>query len=89
MPSRRDTPLTPLPPSSSAGPSVLEIINSLLSHLRQSVTTDRSAGSHKGQNDERHYQEALINALGEFANNLPGGWGGGKERGREGAREVL
>ena len=51
---------------------MLEIINSLLSHLRQSVTADRSAGTHKSQNDERQYQEALINALGEFANNLPG-----------------
>ncbi|KAF0297690.1 Protein EFR3 cmp44E [Amphibalanus amphitrite] len=53
------------------GPSVLEIINSLLSHLRQSVTADRGAGTHKDQSDERQYQEALIDALGEFANNLP------------------
>ncbi|XP_037085825.1 LOW QUALITY PROTEIN: protein EFR3 homolog cmp44E-like [Pollicipes pollicipes] len=53
------------------GPSVLEIINSVLSHLRQSVTTNRSAGTQKDQRNERQYQEALINALGEFANNLP------------------
>lgn len=49
----------------SVGPSVLEIINSLLSHLRDSVQDTVS------QSDEKHYQEALINALGEFANHLP------------------
>lgn len=48
------------------GPSVLEIINSLLSHLRVSVTRNQSSSS-----DEQLYQEALINALGEFANHLP------------------
>lgn len=47
------------------GPSVLEIINSLLSHLRDSVRHGLS------QTDEKQYQEALINALGEFANHLP------------------
>lgn len=51
--------------SESVGPSVLEIINSLLSHLRVSVTSVQS------QQDEKMYQEALINALGEFANHLP------------------
>lgn len=50
----------------SLGPSVLEIINSLLSHLRVSVTRNQSSSS-----DEQLYQEALINALGEFANHLP------------------
>ncbi|XP_015586861.1 protein EFR3 homolog cmp44E isoform X2 [Cephus cinctus] len=50
----------------SVGPSVLEIINSLLSHLRVSVTRNQSSSS-----DEQQYQEALINALGEFANHLP------------------
>lgn len=49
----------------STGPSVLEIINSLLSHLRDSVRNGLS------QMDEKQYQEALINALGEFANHLP------------------
>lgn len=44
---------------------VLEIINSLLSHLRDSV---KNGGS---QSDEKEYQESLINALGEFANHLP------------------
>ncbi|XP_033215913.1 protein EFR3 homolog cmp44E isoform X2 [Belonocnema kinseyi] len=50
----------------SVGPSVLEIINSLLSHLRVSVTRNQVSTS-----DEQQYQEALINALGEFANHLP------------------
>ncbi|XP_012271686.1 protein EFR3 homolog cmp44E [Orussus abietinus] len=50
----------------SVGPSVLEIINSLLSHLRISVTRNQSTA-----NDEQLYQEALINTLGEFANHLP------------------
>ncbi|KAB0805530.1 hypothetical protein PPYR_02500 [Photinus pyralis] len=49
----------------SVGPSVLEIINSLLSHLRDSVRHGIN------QKDEKQYQEALINALGEFANHLP------------------
>nr|CAH7716744.1 unnamed protein product [Callosobruchus chinensis] len=49
----------------SVGPSVLEIINSLLSHLRDSVKNEAS------QSEEKEYQEALINALGEFANHLP------------------
>nr|CAI5832917.1 unnamed protein product [Callosobruchus analis] len=49
----------------SVGPSVLEIINSLLSHLRDSVRNEAS------QSEEKEYQEALINALGEFANHLP------------------
>ncbi|XP_066262550.1 protein EFR3 homolog cmp44E isoform X1 [Euwallacea similis] len=49
----------------SVGPSVLEIINSLLNHLRDSVKNETS------QMEEKQYQEALINALGEFANHLP------------------
>lgn len=50
----------------SVGPSVLEIINSLLRHLQSSVGHGKA-----GQQEERLYQEALINALGEFANHLP------------------
>lgn len=45
---------------------MLEIINSLLSHLRVSVTRNLPSSI-----DEQLYQEALINALGEFANHLP------------------
>ncbi|XP_025830183.1 protein EFR3 homolog cmp44E isoform X2 [Agrilus planipennis] len=49
----------------SVGPSVLEIINSLLCHLRDSVKNGIN------QAEEKQYQDALINALGEFANHLP------------------
>jgi len=52
----------------SIGPSVLEIINSLLTHLRHSVMTEIPP---EHRRDEKMYQEALINALGEFANHLP------------------
>nr|CAD7438564.1 unnamed protein product [Timema bartmani] len=55
----------------SVGPSVLEIINSLLSHLRVSVTREAPTDDLVAQRDEKLYQEALINALGEFANHLP------------------
>jgi hypothetical protein len=50
---------------------VLEIINSLLSHLRVSVTHEVPSCEPQAQHDEKLYQEALINALGEFANHLP------------------
>ena len=53
------------------GPSVLEIINSLLSHLRVSVTHETPSDDPQAQHDEKLYQETLINALGEFANHLP------------------
>lgn len=56
----------------SIGPTVLEIINSLLTHLRTSVTR-QSANSLSDvvDEDEKNYQEALISALGEFAAHLP------------------
>lgn len=53
------------------GPSVLEINNSLLMHLRVSVTREVPVDNPEAQKDEKLYQEALINALGEFANHLP------------------
>lgn len=49
---------------------MLEIINSLLTHLRVSVTHESPDGGFD-KRDEQQYQEALINALGEFANHLP------------------
>uniref|UniRef100_T1IXZ5 Uncharacterized protein n=1 Tax=Strigamia maritima TaxID=126957 RepID=T1IXZ5_STRMM len=53
----------------SVGPSVLEIINSLLSHLRQSIT--RVNLNQQQMDDEQIFQETVINSLGEFAQNLP------------------
>ncbi|XP_067628751.1 protein EFR3 homolog cmp44E isoform X2 [Eurosta solidaginis] len=50
----------------SVGPSALDIINNLLTHLRTSVSTTTEI-----TNEESQYQEALINALGEFANHHP------------------
>lgn len=50
----------------SVGPSALDIINNLLTHLRTSVSTLTEPSP-----EEVHYQEALINALGEFANHHP------------------
>lgn len=50
----------------SVGPSALDIINNLLTYLRTSVTNSRDQSQ-----EETQYQEALINALGEFANHHP------------------
>ena len=50
----------------SVGPSALDIINNLLTHLRTSVSTTNEITA-----EESQYQEALINALGEFANHHP------------------
>ncbi|XP_058831019.1 protein EFR3 homolog cmp44E isoform X1 [Topomyia yanbarensis] len=50
----------------SVGPSALDIINNLLTHLKTSVSTQ-----HESTPEETQYQEALINALGEFANHHP------------------
>ncbi|XP_065225242.1 protein EFR3 homolog cmp44E-like [Planococcus citri] len=56
----------------SVGPTVLEIINSLLTHLRTSVTRQSANNiSEFIDGDEKNYQEALIVALGEFAAHLP------------------
>ncbi|XP_065367692.1 protein EFR3 homolog cmp44E isoform X1 [Calliphora vicina] len=50
----------------SVGPSALDIINNLLTHLRTSVSNTSEITP-----EESQYQEALINALGEFANHHP------------------
>lgn len=52
----------------SIGPTVLEIINSLLNHLRTSINFCVKINA---VNAERRFQDTIINALGEFANNLP------------------
>ncbi|CAL1272043.1 unnamed protein product [Larinioides sclopetarius] len=53
----------------SIGPSVLEIFNSLLNHLRHSI--DIRTTNETDLIDEKHFQDCVINTLGEFANNLP------------------
>ncbi|XP_022255240.1 protein EFR3 homolog B-like [Limulus polyphemus] len=53
----------------SIGPSVLEMFNSLLNHLRNSI--DVHSLTNTDQEDEKLFQESVINTLGEFANNLP------------------
>jgi len=71
----------------SIGPSVLDVFNTLLRHLRISVdgdltpsrgsrlssggATTTTASGEKGAMDERRFQESIINTIGEFANNLP------------------
>lgn len=47
----------------SIGPSVLEIINSLLEHLRTSINTHGKR--------EVKFQEAIMDTLAEFSSNLP------------------
>ncbi|RCN46690.1 EFR3-like family protein [Ancylostoma caninum] len=54
----------------SIGPLLLSIFNSLLKHLRTSVDFERSEKC-KDSEAEKMYQEALINAMGDFANALP------------------
>ncbi|CAD6197247.1 unnamed protein product [Caenorhabditis auriculariae] len=54
----------------SIGPLLLSIFNSLLKHLRTSVDFERS-GKCQDRHAEQQYQEALINAMGDFANALP------------------
>lgn len=51
----------------SVGPSALDIINNLLTHLRTSTVSTQNEPT----DEEIQYQEALINALGEFANHHP------------------
>jgi len=53
----------------SIGPSVLEVFNTLLRHLRLSVENAPSNGPRA--HDECNFQEAIVNTVGEFANNLP------------------
>ncbi|XP_014242246.1 protein EFR3 homolog cmp44E isoform X2 [Cimex lectularius] len=48
----------------SVGPSVLEIINSLLGHLK-------GATSRRHDSEELGYMESLIDCLGEFTSHLP------------------
>ncbi|KAM9355310.1 protein EFR3 homolog B isoform 2-T2 [Pholidichthys leucotaenia] len=66
--------------SGSVGPTVLEVFNTLLRHLRLSVDYELT-GSYDGStnigtkiikaHEERQLQEAVIRTIGSFANTLP------------------
>ena len=45
------------------GPSVLEVFNTLLRHLRLSVENAPSSGARA--HDERNFQEAIVNTVGQ------------------------
>jgi len=47
----------------SEGPSVLEVFNTLLRHLRLSVENAPSNGPRA--HDERNFQEAIVNTVGQ------------------------
>ena len=49
----------------------MEIVNSLLKHLKQSVMSDVSVDDDQAATDEKLFQESLISALAEFAHHLP------------------
>ncbi|XP_059138691.1 protein EFR3 homolog B-like isoform X1 [Physella acuta] len=53
----------------STGPSVLEVFNNLLRHLRISI--DRKSSEEHQRNEEIKFEEVVVNTIGEFANNLP------------------
>ena len=53
----------------SVGPSVLEAINGLLKHLKNSVT--KASESRDPDPDDQRYREALLTALGEYSSSLP------------------
>jgi len=53
----------------SVGPSVLETINNLLTHLRSSV--ESMSSSREPSSDSRNYNEAILTALGEYSSSLP------------------
>ncbi|CAE1178789.1 unnamed protein product [Acanthosepion pharaonis] len=53
----------------SVGPSVLEVFDTLLRHLRVSVDSKYQEAEKMAM--ERKFQEVIINTIGEFANNLP------------------
>ncbi|CAG5114718.1 unnamed protein product, partial [Candidula unifasciata] len=54
---------------SSTGPSVLEVFNNLLRHLRISI--DRRSADQSLRNEEIKFEDVVVNTIGEFANNLP------------------
>ncbi|XP_060082067.1 protein EFR3 homolog B-like [Ylistrum balloti] len=55
--------------SLGSGPSVLDVFNTLLRHLRISV--DNKSQDEKSREMEKKFEEAIIIVIGEFANHLP------------------
>jgi F0F1-type ATP synthase epsilon subunit len=55
--------------SESIGPIVLDIINNLLNHLRNSINSGQA--NSRFTEAEKRYQDTVINSLGEFTNNIP------------------
>lgn len=49
----------------------MEIVNSLLNNLKQSVMADIPVDAVEAVINEKHFQESLIGALAEFAFHLP------------------
>ncbi|KFD57536.1 hypothetical protein M514_01639 [Trichuris suis] len=54
--------------TASIGPSIFEIFNSMLRHLRQSAELQSSDST---SDQEKVYQDILINTMANFADNLP------------------
>lgn len=62
--------------SSSIGPAVLEVFNTLLRHLRSSVDARFQTGKQSGcagsnDDDEKEFEESLVSTVGAFAAVLP------------------
>ncbi|XP_053394174.1 protein EFR3 homolog A-like [Mercenaria mercenaria] len=53
----------------SVGPSVLDVFNTLVRHLR--ISLDKKSSDEATRIQEKKFEEAIINTIGEFANNLP------------------
>ena len=50
---------------------MLEIVNSLMKHLKQSVMSEIPVDDVEAVTDEKLFQESLISALAEFAYHVP------------------
>ncbi|KAL3869787.1 hypothetical protein ACJMK2_042424 [Sinanodonta woodiana] len=53
----------------SIGPSVLDVFNNLVRHLR--ISLDNKSTDVDKRTMEKKFEEAIISTIGEFANNLP------------------
>ncbi|KAL4236798.1 membrane anchoring protein efr3a [Mactra antiquata] len=53
----------------SVGPSVLDVFNTLVKHLR--ISLDNKSSNESIRAEEKKFEEAIVNTIGQFANNLP------------------